>query len=73
MTSAEARTGRSSLGQFWAMTTDEVLAYQEAVRIVASECAERVRRHGGTPREVAEVYDRVEVFCGRPMPIVRLD
>lgn len=53
------------------MTTDEIIAYQAAVRVVASAAAEKVRRHGGTPREIAEEYGRVELFCGRPEPILR--
>lgn len=69
--------GRSSVGECvgrrghtGVVTTDEIIAYQAAVRVIASECAEKVRRHGGTPRQIAEEYDRVEVFCGRPEPIV---
>lgn len=53
------------------MTTDEILAYQAAVRVVASAVADKVARRGGSPREMAEAYDAVEVFCGRPEPRVR--
>lgn len=50
------------------MTTDEILAYQAALVVVASEAAEKVRRNGGTPREIADAFGEVRDFCGWPEP-----
>lgn len=50
------------------MTVDELLEYQRALYVVASAAAEKVRRRGGSPREIAEAFGEVREFCGWPEP-----
>lgn len=48
-------------GQTSVVTPDEIIAYQQARYVVASAATEKVRRHGGSPRTIAEAFDAVEL------------
>lgn len=50
------------------VTTEELLEYQRARYVVAPAAAEKVRWHGGLPRETVEAFGEVREFCGWPEP-----